>query len=65
MKKCLVVEDSRLARKKFIQMLFETKTFDSIHEATNGEEAKAMLEKFQPDVIFLDIHLPGMNGFEF
>ena len=65
MKKCLVVEDSRLARKELVQMLFETEAFDSIKVAENGEEAKAMLEQFRPNVIFLDIHLPGMNGFEF
>ena len=65
MRKCLVVEDSRLARKELVQLLDEIKTFDSVAEAANGEEAKALLEEFQPDVIFLDIHLPGMNGFEF
>ncbi len=65
MKECLVVEDSRLARKELVQMLLETKAFDSIQEAANGEEANAMLKKFQADVIFLDIHLPGMNGFDF
>ena len=65
MKKCLVVEDSRLARKEMVQLLTEIDAFDSIEEAANGEEAKTLLETFQPDVIFLDIHLPGMNGFEF
>ena len=65
MRKCLVVEDSRLARKEIVQLLDEINAFDSVEEAANGEEAKAMLKEFQPDVIFLDIHLPGMNGFEF
>ncbi len=65
MRKCLVVEDSRLARKELVQMLLETQSFNSIHEAANGEEAKVILAKFEPDVIFLDIHLPGMTGFDF
>jgi two-component system LytT family response regulator len=65
MKKCLVVEDSRLARKELVQLLDEIDVFDSIEEASNGDEAITLLEAFQPDVIFLDIHLPGMNGFEF
>jgi len=65
MRKCLVVEDSRLARKELVQLLREIDTFDTIEEASDGEEAKALLEEFEPDVIFLDIHLPGMNGFEF
>ena len=64
MRKCLVVEDSRLARKELVQLLDETQAFDSIQEAANGEEAKELLETFQPDVIFLDIHLPGMTGFD-
>jgi two-component system LytT family response regulator len=65
MRTCLVVEDSRLARKELIQMLVEIDTFDSIYEASSGEEAKTMMEKYLPDVIFLDIHLPGMTGFDF
>ena len=65
MRKCLVVEDSRLARKELIQLLQEIDTFDSIEEAANGEDAKVLLEASQQDVIFLDIHLPGMSGFEF
>jgi two-component system LytT family response regulator len=65
MKKCLVVEDSRLARKELVQLLLEIDVFDSIQEAANGEEAKAFMKDFNPDVIFLDIHLPGMTGFDF
>lgn len=64
MSKCLVVEDSRLARKELVQLLSEINVFDAIHEAATGEEARSLLEKFQPDVIFLDIHLPGMTGFD-
>jgi len=62
---CLVVEDSRLARKEIVQILEELDVFEKIEVAENGENAKILLEKHQPDVIFLDIHLPGMNGFEF
>lgn len=65
MTKCLVVEDSRLARKEIVQILVEIDAFDSIKEAANGEEARAILDEFQPNVIFLDIHLPGMTGFDF
>ncbi len=62
---CLVVEDSRLARKELIQILTELKTFDEIKAAENAEDAREMLTNMDPDVVFLDIHLPGMNGFEF
>lgn len=65
MRKCLVVEDSRLARKELLNLLREIGTFDIIEEAANGEEALNKLNYFKPDVIFLDIHLPGMTGFDF
>lgn len=65
MRKCLVVEDSRLARRELVQLLHELDSFESVKEAANGEEAIVLFEEFQPDVIFLDIHLPGMTGFDF
>ncbi|MEM6966840.1 MAG: LytTR family DNA-binding domain-containing protein [Bacteroidota bacterium] len=61
---CVVVEDSRLARKELVQLIASLDIFDEIHEAENGEDAKALLKKTDPEVLFLDIHLPGMNGFE-
>lgn len=63
--KCLVVEDSRLARKELVNLLIELDSFNAIEEAANGEEAIEILKSYQPDVIFLDIHLPGMTGFDF
>ena len=62
---CLVVEDSRLARVEFVQLLTSVGAFEEILEAKDALEAKEKLEEYNPDVIFLDIHLPGMNGFEF
>jgi len=62
---CLVVEDSRLARKELVSILSDMGVFDEILEAENGEDAKVLLDDFLPEVVFLDIHLPGMNGFEF
>ena len=65
MSTCLVVEDSRLARKEIVHLIKEINVFDKIVEAENGEDAKIMLEEHNPIVVFLDIHLPGINGFEF
>lgn len=62
---CLVVEDSRLARVELVQLLTSVGAFEEILEAKDALEAKEKLEEYNPDVIFLDIHLPGMNGFEF
>lgn len=64
MSTCLVVEDSRLARKELTAMLADLGFFEEILEANNADEAKQLLESAEPDVLFLDIHLPGQNGFE-
>lgn len=60
----LVVDDSRLARNELKRLL---KEFDHIHvigEAANADEAKAFIEEKKPDLVFLDIQMPGKNGFE-
>jgi len=65
MNSCLVVEDSRLARKEIVALIKDLGSFENIHEAQNAAEAQELLDQFDPEVLFLDIHLPGMDGFEF
>ncbi|WP_235297515.1 LytR/AlgR family response regulator transcription factor [Portibacter marinus] len=62
--KAVIVEDSRLARKELMAMIREVNIFSDLIEVADGAEAVNVIQKVQPDVIFLDIHLPGMNGFE-
>ncbi|MEM6807237.1 MAG: LytTR family DNA-binding domain-containing protein [Bacteroidota bacterium] len=62
---CLIVEDSRLARKELSSQLADIGAFNQILEAGDAEEARLLMEKENPDIIFLDIHLPEQNGFEF
>lgn len=64
MSNCLVVEDSRLARKELVHQLTLTRVFNDIQAVANAEEATAIISTTMPDVVFLDIHLPGKNGFE-
>ena len=62
--KALVVDDSRLARNELKRLL---KDFDHIQvmgEAANAAEAKDFIEEKKPDLVFLDIQMPGKNGFE-
>jgi len=60
----LIVEDSRLARKELKSLIAEIKDLDLAGEAENGDQAIELIQKEEPDLIFLDIHLPGKNGFE-
>lgn len=62
--KALVIDDERLARKELMTLLKAHDSVEVIGECGNAEEAKTMIEKLQPDLIFLDIQMPGKNGFE-
>ena len=62
--KTIIVDDERLARKELNSMLENCSFLDIVAEAKNAEEAKSLIEEEQPDLIFLDIQMPGKNGFE-
>lgn len=60
----VIVEDSRLARAELRTLLAAHPEVDVVAEADNGIEAEAVILQHQPELLFLDIHLPGRNGFE-
>ena len=62
--KALVVDDSRLARNELKRLLKEFDKVEVMGEAANAMEAKEKIENDKPDLIFLDIQMPGKNGFE-
>lgn len=62
--KALVIDDERLARKELISLLADYKEIEVVGEAANADEATQMIEQKDPDVIFLDIQMPGKTGFE-
>ncbi len=65
MMKALVIDDERLARTELKHLLDEhTSNVEVIDEAANAKEAIALIKEHQPDVIFLDIQMPEMDGFE-
>jgi two-component system, chemotaxis family, chemotaxis protein CheY len=61
--KVLMVDDSLLARKLVMRAL-PPGWASEIRHATNGEEALAALDAAPPDVLFLDLNMPTMDGYE-
>lgn len=61
----LLIDDEKLARERLKKLLagFDS-TFTIIGEAKNGNEAQKLITNLQPEIIFLDIEMPGKNGFE-
>ena len=60
MKKMLVVDDE-IEICEFLKLFFQERDFD-VRTAYSGEEALKITEKMKPDIILLDIHMPGMDG---
>jgi len=62
--KTLIIDDERLARKELINLLEEYSQIEIIGEAVNADEAYEMINRLKPDLIFLDIQMPGKSGFD-
>ena len=60
----VVVDDEQLARDELCYMLEQIGNIEVIAQAGNGLEAVGIVERLTPDVIFLDVQMPGLNGFE-
>jgi two-component system chemotaxis response regulator CheB len=63
--KVLVVDDSAFVRKVVTQMLSRSPRIQVVGAARDGEEALELVERYQPDVITLDLVMPRMSGIEF
>jgi len=61
--KAIIVDDERLARKELTKLLSEFPHIEIIKECDSAEEAIVEVDKLKPDVVFLDIHMPGKDGF--
>lgn len=60
----LVIDDEELGRKKIVRMLKEDRDIEIIGESAGGPEALPMISEMKPDLLFLDIQMPGMDGFD-
>ena len=59
----LIVDDEKLARERLRGFLRAIDDVEVIGEAVNGPQAVQLIEELRPDLVFLDIQMPGMDGF--
>lgn len=62
--RALVVDDEKLARSRLKRLLSDFSEVEVMGEAANGKEAVALIHSEKPDVVFLDIRMPMMSGFD-
>ena len=62
--KTLIVDDEALARRGLRYRLGDVLDIELVGEARNGREAVKMIDELSPDLVFLDIQMPGMDGFD-
>src|SRR5438094_8297581 len=60
--RALIADDEALARKFIRRMLKDDRDFEIIGECANGKETVATIRKERPDVVFLDVQMPEMDG---
>ena len=62
--KVLIVDDEQLARDRLARMLSDIPGYDVVGQAANGMQALEIVRKHHPDLVLLDMKIPGMDGIE-
>lgn len=62
--KAIIIDDERLARLELRRLLQDFPEIEVVDEAANADEGLARIETHNPDLIFLDIQMPGKTGFD-
>jgi two-component system, LytTR family, response regulator len=62
--KAIIIDDERLARTELKKLLQDYPEVEVVDEAANAEEGISKIESQHPDLIFLDIQMPGKSGFD-
>src|ERR1700710_711922 len=64
MKRALIIDDEPLARMVVREYLLEFPQIEVLQECGDGFEGLKAIQQYQPDLIFLDVQMPKINGFE-
>ncbi len=59
----IVVDDEKLARERLLSFLRGVSDVDVVGQAKNGVDAVRLIDEVSPDLVFLDVQMPGMDGF--
>ena len=59
----LIVDDEQLAREELKYLLDSAGSVEVVAQGANGIEAVELIREYQPDVVFLDVQMPGLDGF--
>jgi two-component system, LytTR family, response regulator len=62
--RALIVDDERRARSELKRLLRAHPEIEVVGESANAEEALSAIEKLSPDLLFLDVQMPGKSGFD-
>ncbi|HEU4470284.1 MAG TPA: response regulator [Flavisolibacter sp.] len=62
--KAIIIDDERLARAELRKLLLDFPEIEIVDEASNAEEGVQKIETHNPDLVFLDIQMPGKTGFD-
>jgi two-component system LytT family response regulator/two-component system response regulator LytT len=60
----LIIDDEQLAREELMYLLDEVGGVDVVAQGANGIEAVELIEEYHPDLVFLDVQMPGLDGFQ-
>lgn len=62
--RALIVDDERLARQELRRLLGGHPEVEIVGEAAHADQAEALIESLKPDLLFLDVQMPGRSGFD-
>jgi two-component system LytT family response regulator len=61
---CVIVDDEKLARDLLLEYIQQIPNLQVVGECSKGKDAVEMIDRIKPDLVFLDVQMPGMNGFD-